>query len=268
MKNLRILALVLIAGLIVALVLPAAPARLLAQEDVSNDDVSNDDVSNDDASNDDVDDGVDLRPRTLNVSGTGQASGQPDVAVVRLGVETEAEEAAAALSQNNEQMQALIDALQTAGIAEEKIQTQVVQLQPRYEQPDPQGQGTPQLAGYRATNLVEVRVEDLSSLGELLDTAVQAGGNRIENIRFEFGDPADLQDQAREAAWNDARHKAEQLAELAGAELGEVMTITETSRTPRPAVEPALGVQAEAHVPIQPGTQTMEIDIQVTWILE
>ena len=262
MKHLRIVGLLLISALLLALILPAAPSPLLAQEDASNDDVSNDDVSNND-----VDDG-DGPQRTLSVSGTGTASGQPDVAVVTLGVETEAEEAAAALSQNNEQMQALIDALTEAGIAEENIRTQVVRLQPRYQQPEPQAQGTPELAGYRAINLVEVRVEELDALGEILDAAVQAGGNRIENIRFEISDPASLVDQAREAAWNDALNKAEQLAELAGVELGPVMTISETGQAPRPVVERAVGGQAEAAVPIQPGTQDVEIAIHVTWSLQ
>lgn len=248
MKHLRIVALLLIGGLLMALLLPAAPAQLLAQEV--------------------MDDDGDEPQRTLSVSGTGQVSAQPDVAVASLGVQTEAEEAAAALTQNNQQMQALLDALQAAGIAEEDIQTQVVRLQPQYEQPEPQTQGTPQLVGYRATNLLEVRVEEISSLGEILDAAVQAGGNRIENIRFEVSDPSELLDQAREAAWNDALHKAEQLAELAGSELGPVMTISETGSPPRPVVEQAVGAQAEARVPIQPGTQTVEISIHVSWTLQ
>jgi uncharacterized protein YggE len=65
----------------------------------------------------------------------------------------------------------------------------------------------------------------------------------------------------------DAEHKAEQLVELAGAESGDVLTIDESSRIPRPDVEQAVGGAAEAAVPIQPGTQSIEVDIQVTWLL-
>lgn len=248
MKNLRIVTLLLISGLILALLVPAGSSQLLAQEN--------------------GDDDVDEPQRTLSVSGSGTASGRPDTAMVTLGVETEAEEAAPALSLNNEQMQALIDALTEAGIAEENVQTQVVRLQPRYQQSEPQAQGTPELVGYRAVNLVEVRVEELDSLGEILDAAVQAGGNRVENIRFEITDSAELEEQAREAAWNDALGKAEQLAELAGAELGPVLTISETGQPPRPIVEQAVGGQAEAAVPIQPGTQDVQIDVHVVWTLQ
>jgi uncharacterized protein len=69
--------------------------------------------------------------RSVSVSGTGQSQVQPDMAMITLGVETQAEEASAALNQNNEQMQSLISTLTENGVAEEDIQTQAVQLQPQ-----------------------------------------------------------------------------------------------------------------------------------------
>lgn len=208
--------------------------------------------------------------RTVSVSGTGQVSATPDLAIFSLGVQTQAEEASAALAQNSEQMQAVIDTLKEAGVASEDIQTQVIQLSPRYEQPTPQTgaqQGPPELVGFVASNIVEVTVRELDSLGDLLDTAIQAGGNQIQGIRFQVSDPANLYDLAREAAWEDAMHKAEQLAELSNSTLGMVLTINESSRTPRPVMESAVRTSAAAAVPIEPGTQTIEIDLQVTWLL-
>ena len=204
--------------------------------------------------------------RTVNVSGTGQISAQPDVAVVTLGVQTEAEEAATALTENSQQMQALMDVLKDADIATEDIQTQVVRLYPRYEQ-QPGEEGQRELVGYTASNVVEVRLRDLEAVGNVLDAAVQAGGNRIEGIHFEVSDPAAYLDQARDAAWNDAQHKAEQLADLAGVELGEVLAISESGRVPQPRVEQAVMAEAAAAVPIEPGSQTVEVDLQVTWLL-
>jgi uncharacterized protein YggE len=210
--------------------------------------------------------GDDSPQRTINVSGYGQVSAQPDVAVARLGVQTEAEEAAEALAQNSQQMQALVDALKGADVAAEDIQTQVVRLHPRYEG-EPRGEGQPELVGYTATNLVEVYMRDLDTVGEILDTAIQAGGNRIEDIRFEVSDPAAYLDQAREAAWNDAQHKAKQLAGLASAELYEVLTISESGHGPQPVVERPMAVEAAAAVPVEPGSQTIEVQLQVTWLL-
>ncbi|MGD8463439.1 MAG: SIMPL domain-containing protein [Anaerolineae bacterium] len=212
----------------------------------------------------DTDDGS--SQRTVSVRGSGQVSAQPDTAVVTLGVQTEAEEAATALTENSQQMQALVAVLQDAGIPAEDIQTQAVRLYPRYED-SPSSEGQRELAGYTATNIVQVQMRDLDAVGETLDAAVQAGGNRIQGIRFEVSDPATYLDQAREAAWSDAQHKAEHLAGLAELELGEVLTINESGTGPQPVVERALMADTAAAVPIEPGSQTIEVDLQITWNL-
>jgi hypothetical protein len=201
--------------------------------------------------------------RTVSVLGTGQVQGEPDAAVVTLGVETEAEEASAALTQNNQQMQALVEALGEAGLSGEELQTQTIRLSPRYER---EPEGAQELVGYRAINLLEARIRDLDELGTVLDAAVEAGGNRVEGIRFEITDTSALLDRAREAAWEDARHKAEQLAHLAFTDLGPASTIQETSRSVRPVERVALE-QPQAAVPVEPGTQTISVDLQVTWLL-
>ena len=245
MRNRLQLAVIVVSVVLVgALLVPALSPGLALQEEV----------------------GDDSPRRTVSVTGNGQVSAQPDTAVVTLGVQTEAEEATTALAENSQQMQALVDVLQEAGIAAEDLQTQAVRLHPRYDQA-PSGEGPRELVGYTATNLVEVSMRDLDAVGEILDAAVQAGGNRIEGIRFEVRDPAPYLDQAREAAWNDAQHKAEHLANLANVELGEVLTINESGRGPQPVFERAVMSEASAAVPIEPGSQTIEVDLQITWNL-
>jgi uncharacterized protein YggE len=115
-------------------------------------------------------------------------------------------------------------------------------------------------------NTVRVRVNDLEALGGLLDSVVAAGANTIEGIELEVEDPAAMLDQARAGAWVDARHKAEQLAKLAGARLGEVLAISESSGMPRPMMAEAVMAKSAA-VPIEPGTQTVSVAVQVTWRL-
>lgn len=220
--------------------------------------------------------------RTVSVSGSGQVNATPDVAVVTLGVETNAPTAAEAFSQNNEQSLSLVDALKAANIPAEDIQTQQIQLQPQYQQPQPSmqapqessgsmGSGTrgvnqpPELIGYTAINAVEVRMGQIDQLGALLDSAVQAGGNRIENIRFEFSKTGDLMDQARQAAWDDALHKAAQLATLSDSQLGMVISINDSSRSPQTGR--SMQFAASTAAPIEPGTHTVEVNLDVTWQL-
>ena len=203
--------------------------------------------------------------RTIRVSGTGAVSVTPDIAFIVVGVRTEAEEASAALSQNNQQTNELINALRQAGITQENIQTQYINLYPRYsDQPGQTGQT--QVTGYIATNTVQARVNNISQVGQILDTAVQEGSNLIESIRFDVSDTEAAQQQAREEAFNNARQKAEQLADLASVQLGQVVSITETGGLPpRPFAAGGGAVGAEQAVPVEPGTQDVQIDLQVTW---
>ncbi len=207
--------------------------------------------------------------RTISVSGSGVISAAPDQVTLRLGVETTAETASEALSQNSEQMTAVIDSLKDAGIPAEQIQTQTVLLNPRYETP-PREPGEAQereLVGYQASNIVLARTEDLDAVGQLLDTAVRAGANRIEGLRFEVSDPQDLLDQARDVAWEDAETKAQQLVALARAELGAVLSIDESTRTPGPVRMESVEMERVAGVPVEPGSEEIQVELQVTWLL-
>ena len=121
------------------------------------------------------------------------------------------------------------------------------------------------MSGFNATNIVRVRVRRVDDLGELLDTAMQAGANTIQNIQFELSDPADQLAQARRNAVTDARLKAEQLAELTGAKLGAMRTIVE-SGLPAPFLA-RVDSRGGSTVPIAPGTQTVQVVVQITWQL-
>lgn len=210
--------------------------------------------------------------RTINVSGTGQIEASPDVAVVSLGVQAEADTASDAITEVSEQIQNVISATVDAGVAEEDIQTQVLQLQPVYQQPQPQGQeepGQPELTGYRASNILRIRTSDLDNLGSLLDTVVDAGVNTIDSINFQVSNPEEVASQAREQAVQDAIDKAQQLTNLTETELGPVMSITELDTggpVPRFSAvqESAADVSA---VPISPGTVTIESRVNITWQL-
>lgn len=205
--------------------------------------------------------------RRITVIGSGEASVQPDVAVILVGVQTTDESASEVLTQNSEQMQELIDTLTEAGVEAADIRTQSVQLFPVYENQGPTETGQPDISGYTAANTVSVRVEDLDQVGELLDSAVQAGGNRIDGITFETSDSVDALEQARELAMENAQAKAEHLASLANARLGAVTNIQEVPSGQFPVPFPQGGAAQDLAVPIQPGSQIVRVDIQVTWEL-
>ncbi|MDQ4078993.1 MAG: SIMPL domain-containing protein, partial [Chloroflexota bacterium] len=204
--------------------------------------------------------------RTVSVSGTGEVSAAPDQATIQIGVRTEAETAEQALAENNERMSALVDTLRAAGIQSRDIQTTNFAIWPQYRHRDNEA---PDITGYEVSNTVSITVRNLDTFGETLDAAIRAGGNQVNNIQFDFSDPAALMDQARQNAMADARHRASQLAQLAEVQLGPVVTISESGTTPPPVIMREMpAVEADvAAVPIERGESTISINLQVTYEL-
>lgn len=206
--------------------------------------------------------------RTITVTGHGEATGRPDQATVTLGVHTEATTAEEAISANSQKMQDVLAALKDAGISANNIQTQQLQLWPRYE-PKPIEQEGSRQSGYIAVNSVEVRLHDLGRVGAVIDKAVKAGGNRVERIQFEVSDTENLLDQARRAAMDDARDKAAQLAALADVGLGEVLTIRDATSPQQPSFSIARqALDAASEIPIEPGSEQVRTAVEVTWRLQ
>ena len=203
--------------------------------------------------------------RLITVSATGYAYAEPDRATVSTGVAAEADTAAAALSANTELMQKVVDGLKESGIDAKDIQTSNFNVEPRYTNPR---DGTPPVInGYRVSNQVSVLVRDLKGLGGLLDRLVTLGANQIGGLSFEVSKAETLKDEARKEAVANARRRAELLATAAGAEVGEVVTISEEMSYGGPRPVAMRAAKAES-VPIEAGTETLEARVTVTWKLK
>lgn len=200
--------------------------------------------------------------RHVTVVGNGEVQGRPDTAHVQIGVETSAATTQEALAQNNAQVAALIARLQELGVAENDIQTSGFNIYPTYTE------NGREVTGYTVSNTVAVTIRDLAATGELLDQVVEVGANRVYGISFSVADPSELMAQARTAALADAQARAGQLAQGVNATVGQVLIITENIGAappmPMPAMERAQGAGA---VPVQPGEQTFNAQVQVTFEL-
>lgn len=210
--------------------------------------------------------GPEQGPSRLTVTGEGQSRIAPDLATVQLGVTTQADSAAAAMTQNAEQQNAVIAALREAGLAETEIQTSGLNLTPlmRY------GEGSaPEVTGYQAQNLVSIRVSEIGDLGQILDAIVDAGANEIQGISFTREDGTGPLDEARRAAVEDARAKAEVLAEASGVTLGPILAMRETRRHdggPRPMMRMEAAI-ADIGTPVQPGELSMMAEVEMDYAL-
>jgi len=206
-------------------------------------------------------------PRTVSVSATGTAVAEPDQAAVSTGVVAEGDTARAALSANTALMAKLIDGLKAAGIAAKDIKTTSFNVSPRYQNYKDGRPAT--INGYQVHNQVRILVRAIDTLGQILDTAVTLGANQLGGIEFQVSGAETLKDEARKAAMANALRRARLFAASAGAEVGEVVAIAEEMAAPvnRPVVM-TRGLTSAESVPIEHGTQTLEVRVSVTWALK
>ena len=202
----------------------------------------------------------------LTVVGTATVAQSPDVARISLGVSTQDETAAAALSQNSTAMQAVLDRLKAAGLAEADIQTSGLTVGPTWVYP--QDGAAPKVTGYSANNSVTARVSDLDNLGKVLDAVVKDGANQLNGISFDLQNPKPVMDEARKAAIADARAKAALMAEAAGVKLGKVLHIQEGGNfAPRPEMRMAMPA-SDAGVPVAQGEVSLEATVTIIYEIE
>lgn len=208
---------------------------------------------------------------TITVIGQGSVRVMPDVARVSVGVETSAETVGEAVSQNEDLMTAILAALEGAGIAKEDVQTTNYTIQvERYPESMPRADTSTEEVKptYRVSNMVNVTVRDLESVGDVLEAVIEAGANNIWGINFAVDDPTEAQAEARVEAIADARSRAEALAELTGVELGPVMSVSEViGATPLSMSVVAERAAAGAGT-ISPGMQEIGYQVQVAYFIE
>ncbi len=208
-------------------------------------------------------------PRTITVTGEGRAAAAPDMAVISIGVRSEAPTAAAALRQNSADMSATIKKLKDLGIADKDIQTSGLSVNPRYNYENNRSQ--PEVIGFTASNSVTVRLRDLSSAGSVIDQAVQSGANTLGGVSFSFSEPKPLYDEARRDAVTEAKAKASLLTDAAGVRLGKLLYIQEGyAQAPQPKMYSARMEMADsaANVPMEAGESEVNVTVSLVYEIE
>ena len=151
--------------------------------------------------------------------------GTPDTLTVNASIEFVAPDVSGAMNQTSDRQQAVIDALVASGIDRKDISTTQVSLQPQFA-----GGDSTAIIGYRASNSIDVKIRKLDTASQALALIVSTGGDatRINSVNYSIEDDSQLVKDARARAFNDAKDRAQQYAQLSGLDLGKVISITES----------------------------------------
>jgi uncharacterized protein YggE len=213
---------------------------------------------------------ADHNRRTVSVNGEAVTSARPDVALVTIGVESAGKDAKDVLAANSKATGDVIAALKQDGIDAKDLQTSGFSVRPNIDRSQnalASADGAPTINGYSVSNTVAVTLHDLPKLGEIIDKAVTAGANTIDDIRFDVSNQSALLDDARKAAYEDARRKAAIYAAASGLKLGKLVELSENGG---PVVGTVFRAKAmsRAAAPIESGESTLSVSVSARFELD
>jgi len=213
--------------------------------------------------------------RTLTVSKSGEATAAPDEAVVHVSIEATGDSPAAVRNELSERSTTLNGGLIAAGIPEDDITTGRFSIYERREPVRlPEGGGESggerqETTRYEGTHVFRIEVDDVESVGSVVDTAVESGADTVRRIEFTLSEAqrADLREEALQSAIETARSEA---AYVAG-EVDQSVVGVESVDTSGGGFSPVSREYATAEAAdagsteLQPGDVTIQATVRVTY---
>ncbi|HEY7563935.1 MAG TPA: SIMPL domain-containing protein [Acidimicrobiia bacterium] len=191
----------------------------------------------------------------ITVTGTGVARVAPDHALLTVGATALGSSVGQAMAEVDTMVTRLVATLRDKGIDEAQVQTSDLSIWPETDR-----NGSPR--GFRARNLVTVRMTELTMVGEILSAMLGALGDgaEVHGLRFGRDDRSEAEAEARRLAWTAVDQKAAELANLFGVTVGKPLAIVESSGAGvhQPMAKMAMAAGA---APIEPGSTEVSIAI-------
>lgn len=203
---------------------------------------------------------------TITVSGYGEANAAPDAASVDIGIEIVGENVPSAFAEANTILRRIVEAVSALGIAAEDIRTSNLSIYG--DSGFGGGMEMMSVRQFRVSNTVNIVVRDISKIEAVLDAAIAAGATNVYGLNFILSNPSAVEQEARVAAMADARARAEQLAAIVGAQLGDAIIISEGGLSgvfPQArGFDMAMGSGGAF---VSPGQSSVSVSVQVTYTL-
>lgn len=204
---------------------------------------------------------------TVTVTGFGKALANPDRASISVGVNIADEDIARAVEESNQTIAHITDAVVALGVKEADIQTTNFTIWAEEQWDQETGQRKEEKL-YRVDSQIQIIVNDTEKIGKILETSIANGANNIYGLSFGIQDSSDLAAEARVLALEDARQRAEQIAQELGVTLGEVQRVAEVSGGwVQPFYESAMyGIGGGGgEPPISEGSMSVTVSIDVAF---
>ncbi len=211
---------------------------------------------------------------TITVEGRGSGTAIPDIATVSFSVTERGTTVADAQAKATAKTDAALAAVQGLAIDEKDVKTLSYNVYPQYETIPPCYNGicpsrNPAIIGYEVSQTVEVKIRETGKAGDVLQALGSLNVQNISGPNFTVDEEDGLRGVAREAAIENAKAKADALAEQLGVRLGKVVSFYENTY-PQPYygydAKGGMMMEAAQSAPSLPtGQQETEVSVSITY---
>ena len=182
--------------------------------------------------------------RSVVVTGQGEVGVKPDRARLSLTVDAVNADPKLAEAEVNKVVRAYVAEAKALGVKDSDLSTAGVSLSPEYVWEEKTRRN--RLTGYRARRDIALVVTDLARLGDYVLRATQVGVNNINPPQLEASNARELAREALVKATEDARGKAQLLADTLKVKLGSVRSLNASEGYIAPPMPKAMAMRAEA----------------------
>ncbi|MBN2259567.1 MAG: SIMPL domain-containing protein [Clostridiales bacterium] len=193
---------------------------------------------------------------TISVDGSGEVYASPDVAIVNIGLETRNDVASIAQEENTKIMNNVIEAMKEMSIESKDIKTQYYNMYRSYDYNNNENEY------FIVNNTFQITVRDIEKIGEVIDKAVSLGANQINNIQFTLSDQNESYQEAMDLAYENAKVKAERIAEKMGKTISDVLSVSESSYN-SPIYMESVSMRADGVAPVESGELVIKANVAV-----
>ena len=124
------------------------------------------------------------QPNVIVTSGEAEVKRAADRAWVSINAESRSKDPKEAQRLNTDAMTAVMAKLKGMSLGADAIRTTSFELHPEFDYTD----GRQRLRSYVSRNSIEVRVDDVTRVGEVLTAAVTSGATTVGGLRFDLKD--------------------------------------------------------------------------------
>ncbi|MCP4176624.1 MAG: SIMPL domain-containing protein [bacterium] len=215
---------------------------------------------------------------TISVSGRAEILVPANLVKISLSAVTTDKTATEALNNNNKKITATVKALNSIGLEKDAVQTQGYTLIPNWSpKPNkPPKDWSPVIVNYTVNNMLLVKTKKLDLAGEIIETSIKAGANKINSLNFTLDNQNNYKNKVIEKAVANAYSYAETIAKSTKSKivkikkinLGNIYSVADTPRSYSNSFMLMKGAESAGSSPaINPGKIKINANINITYII-